>query len=146
MSRAGRGINVVGDTIYLHYSMVNGPHRSPQFPKVERKFPGAIGLVTLRRDGFVSLNAGPDPGQLTTKLFTSPPGKLFLNVDARGGDCQVEALDSSGAVLAKSQPVAGDHRRMKIDDIAHLGKVAGQSSIQLRITLRNAKLYSYWFE
>ncbi|MCY2963653.1 MAG: hypothetical protein NT069_08400, partial [Planctomycetota bacterium] len=52
MSRAGRGICVVGETIYLHYSMVNGPHRSAKFPKVDRKFPGAIGLVTLRRDGF----------------------------------------------------------------------------------------------
>ena len=39
MSRAGRGINVVGDTIYLHYSMVNGPHRSAKFPKPERKYP-----------------------------------------------------------------------------------------------------------
>jgi len=146
MSRAGRGINIVGDTIYLHYSMVNGPHRSPKFPKVDRKYPSAIGLVTLRRDGFVSLNAGNDSGQLITKPFTSPPGKLFLNVDARDGDCRVEVLNSKGEVFAKSQPFTGDHRRMEIGDIADLSKLAGPSSIQLRITLRSAKLFSYWFE
>lgn len=136
----------MGDTIYLHYSMVNGPHRSPKFPKVDRKYPSAIGLVTLRRDGFVSLNAGNDSGQLITKPFTSPPGKLFLNVDARDGDCRVEVLNSKGEVFAKSQPFTGDHRRMEIGDIADLSKLAGPSSIQLRITLQSAKLFSYWFE
>ena len=50
--------------------MVNGPHRSPKYPTVTRKFPTAIGLVTLRRDGFVSLDAGADVGMLVTKPFT----------------------------------------------------------------------------
>lgn len=113
---------------------------------VERKYPGAIGLVSLRRDGFVSLSAGHDPGQFTTRSFTAPPGKLLLNVDGRDGDCRVEVVDSTGAVLAGSQPLAGDLCRMEIDDIADLGTLAGQSSIQLRFTLRNAKLFSYWFE
>jgi hypothetical protein len=72
--------------------------------------------------------------------------KLFLNVDAQDGDVRVEVLDSKGAILAESQTFAGDHRRMELDGIADLGTLAGQSPIQLRIILRNAKLYSYWFE
>lgn len=146
MSRAGRGINVVGDTIYLHYSMVNGPHRSPKFPMVTRKFPGAIGLVTLRRDGFVSLDAGPDAGTLVTKPFAPPTGSLYLNVDATDGEVRVDVINSEDQTIAKSQLVTGDHRRAKLEEIADLGKLAGQTPIQLRVTLRHAKLFSYWFE
>ncbi len=146
MSRVGRGINVVGDTIYLHYSMVNGPHRSPKFPLVTRKFPGAIGLVTLRRDGFVSLDAGPAVGTLVTKSFVPPSGTLHLNVDATSGDVGVEVISSKGQVVAKSQHVTGDHRRIKLTGIADLEKQADQAPLQLRITLLHAKLFSYWFE
>ena len=114
MSRAGRGINVVGDTIYLHYSMVNGPHRSTKYPTVTRKFPPAIGLATLRRDGFVSLDAGADAGTLVTRPFTLPQGDLNLNTDAANGRIDVEIVDTEGHLLLALPPVSGDQPRCKI--------------------------------
>lgn len=145
MSRAGRGINVVGDTIYLHYSMVNGPHRSPKFPMPERSYPGAIGLVTLRRDGFVSFDAGESGGVLTTKAFSAPTGSLHLNADAHDGEVRVEMVDSAGRTVASSQPVTGDQCRAAIVFDRDL-LPSDAPGIRLRFVLRNARLFSYWFE
>jgi len=149
MSRAGRGINVVGDTIYLHYSMVNGPHRSPKFPKVERKYPGAIGLVTLRRDGFVSLDAGEQAGTLLTKPFVLPAGPLQVNVAAADGTLRVAVCDETGKAIKgfqESSTLAVDTTNARVSwKGATLESLQGQS-IRLRFTLRNAKLFSYWFD
>lgn len=145
MSRAGRGINVVGDTIYLHYSMVNGPHRSPKFPTVTRNHPSAIGLATLRRDGFVSLDAGAETGTLVTRPFLLPPGALHLNVDATSGEAKVEILDANGEPMATTSSISGDHRNIRISELKNRPATM-QSPARLAITLRHAKLYSYWFE
>lgn len=146
MSRVGRAINIVGDTIYLHYSMVNGPHRSPLFPQVERKYPSAIGLVMLRRDGFVSLDAGPEPGHVLTRPFALPEGTLHLNVDAHAGDVQIAVLAADGQVLAELQPVIGDHVRVAVGGSGQFVQRMRGSPVRLRFTLRRASLYSYWFE
>ncbi len=146
MSRVGRAINVLDDTIYLHYSMVNGPHRSPKYPNVTRKFPPAIGLATLRRDGFVSLDAGAEAGTLVTRPFALPQGGLHLNADATHGRIDVAIVDSEGQVRLTLPPVSGDQARCKIADAEQLREVSTESPVQLRITLQQAKLYSYWFE
>lgn len=59
----------------------------------------AIGLATLRLDGFVSLSATGCPGTLTTKTLRLPGGSLFVNADVRG-ELRAELLDSEGRVLA----------------------------------------------
>jgi hypothetical protein len=147
MSRAGRAINVVGDTIYLHYSMVNGPHRSPKFPKPERKFPGAIGLVTLRRDGFVSLDAGAEPGALVTKPFAWPGGKLLVNADTSRGWLRVSVLDKSGEPIRGfegSRPISADSTRSAVCWCnANLDRL-GNRQIRLKFTLQQGRLFSYW--
>jgi hypothetical protein len=148
MSRVGRAINAVGDTIYLHYSMVNGPHRSPRFPQPERKFPGAIGLVTLRRDGFVSLDAGADPGTLLTRPFTWPGGELYVNADAQGGSLQVAVLDEAGEPLPgfeASRAMAADTTAAAVSwNGAGLDRLRDQR-VRLKFTLQNGKVFSYWF-
>ncbi|MBM4067704.1 MAG: exo-alpha-sialidase [Planctomycetes bacterium] len=147
MSRAGRGINVVGDTIYLHYSMVNGPHRSPKFPKVERKFPGAIGLVTLRRDGFVSLDAQDKAGTLMTRPFVLSAGELHINADTAAGTLQVAVCDESGKSI-KGFEQSRQIRSSRTDVVvswkgAKLESLRGQT-VRLRFTLQRGKLFSYW--
>ncbi len=149
MSRAGRGINVVGDKIYLHYSMVNGPHRSTRFPKVERKYPGAIGLVTLRRDGFVSLDVGDKTGTVLTKPFLLPPGTLHVNVSAPEGELRIAVCDETGRAIKgfeESQKINVDTTGTAVSwGDTKLERLRGQS-IRLRLTLQNAKLFSYWFD
>lgn len=60
---------------------------------------GAIGLATLRKDGFVSLDAGSEGGAVTTRLLLGLEGELRINANARGGEIRVEVLDGEGRVL-----------------------------------------------
>jgi hypothetical protein len=55
-----------------------------------------VGLATLRRDGFVSINVGVDGGTMTTRAFVFLGDTLVLNADASQGSVSVEALDLDG--------------------------------------------------
>ena len=50
-----------------------------QFPEAY----GAIGLATLRIDGFCSMYGGEQPGAILTKPVTWPGGELMVNADPR---------------------------------------------------------------
>ena len=108
--------------------------------------PGAICLAVLRRDGFVSLDAGDEAGVLVTRPFVLKGKDLCVNVSAPGGSIRVEVLDGEGKSLAASEPLSGDHPRGQIcwaqDGLASLNG----RDVKLRFTLRNASFYSYWFE
>ncbi|MFN7804719.1 MAG: hypothetical protein ACK5TO_11920 [Planctomycetaceae bacterium] len=146
MSRAGRGINVVGDTIYLHYSMVNGPHRSAKFPQVERRFPGAVGLVTLRRDGFVSLDAGKQLGFLLTRPFPWPGGQLHLNYNSPREALIVAVLNDEGDVITRGTAPAGDRLREPVGPLDGIAEIPVGTPVRLQFSLWEAELYSWWLE
>ena len=107
----------------------------------------ATGLATWRRDGFVSLHAGPTPGELLTTAFVVEGRELHLNVDASAGEVRVQACDAQGLAL-EDDPIA----TVKGVDATDLtirwdrGDFASRLSryTSLRITLCNADLYSYW--
>lgn len=103
-----------------------------------------IGLATLRRDGWASLDAGREPGTLLTGHFKLPTGKLHLNADTRNGEVRVAILDDKGTIRAESARITGDALRAPVIFSANHPPVG--SLIRLRITAENAKLYSYWFE
>ena len=146
MSRVGRGINVVDDTIYLHYSMVNGPHRSAKFPQVERRFPSAVGLVTLRRDGFVSLDAKKQSGFVVTKPFPWPGGHLNLNYFSRQEALIAEVLNDDGEVITQGTAPAGDRLREPVGPLEGIGEIPLGTPVRLRFSLSEAELYSWWLE
>ena len=105
---------------------------------------GAICLAVLRRDGFISLDAGKQPGALLTRPFELPSGKLFVNVDALGGELRVEAMNSSGELQAASAALEGDRTRGEIIwKDGSFAELKGET-VSLRFTLRNASFYSYW--
>jgi len=64
--------------LWFYYSGRAGGHGG-QFPGEY----GAIGLATLRVDGFCSLQAGEAAGGVLTKPMTWVDGDLLLNVDPR---------------------------------------------------------------
>ncbi|UCH35850.1 MAG: hypothetical protein JSV65_05715 [Armatimonadota bacterium] len=107
---------------------------------------GAICLAVLRRDGFVSLNAGGDGGAVVTAPFRMSGRALFVNVEAPEGELRVDILDRDGSVVAVSAAIVGDAPRAQVKWQG--GDVAGLSdqTVSLRFTLRNADLYSYWLE
>ena len=106
---------------------------------------GAICLAVLRRDGFVSLAAVSTCGTVTTEPFILPTNKLRLNVNSLQGDCKIEVLHNND-VVAQSHPVNGDHPSVAVTwQYGNLQKFFSKE-VQLRVTLDNADLYSYWFE
>ena len=64
--------------LWFYYSGRAGGHGA-QVPEAY----GAIGLATLRIDGFCSLYGGEQPGALLTKPVTWPGGELLVNADPR---------------------------------------------------------------
>ena len=143
MSAIGPSSAIVrGDELWFYYT--GGKYRcTPERAEPDRS---AICLAVLRRDGFVSLDAGESEGSILTEPFVLTGTKLFANVDALKGELRAEVLDRDAKVLATSDPVNGDLPRSEVawkqGDVAAL---SGQI-IALRFWLRNASLYSYWLE
>ena len=110
--------------------------------------PGApFACATLRRDGFVSLDANETPGVLTTKTLPARGFAVIRQYGCRGGTLLVEILDQSGNPIADSESHDWEtHRepRQWIWKKGSLEALKGQP-IRLRFTLRNASLYSFWF-
>ena len=107
---------------------------------------GGICLAVLRRDGFISLDAGEQEGTIQTGPFKLPGTKLLVNVDAPKGELRVELLNGDGNVVAKSKPLTGDLLREPVKWAK--GDIAGlkDQTASLRFTLRNGQFYSYWLE
>ena len=74
---------------------------------------GAIHLATMRRDGFMSLDAGAEEGVVTTDRFALQSPWLCVNVDAGRGSLVVEVVDE-GSVVARSREVRGDQLRYPV--------------------------------
>jgi hypothetical protein len=135
-----------GDQLYIYYCGVHGSHCGPKFKKVVREHPVQIGLLIQRRDGFVSLDAGEQPGTILTKPFKASGGKLLVNLDARRGELRVDVLDANGNIVARSESLTGDllHEPVKWAE-GNIADWKGQT-VNLHFTLRNAQFYSYWLE
>ena len=150
---------VLDDRILIYYFGMQGDHykgRPRNWEENKRYYRGSIGVATLRRDGWVSLDAGRDGGDLVTKPMTVPPAtgdhttpRLMLNTNAFTGDVTVAVLDADGKPIPgfeKSDELHGDFLRA---EVAWPGKtlagLAGRQ-VRLKIQARLAKLYSFWFE
>jgi hypothetical protein len=133
---------VRGDELWFYYSGLK--YREP--PKDDGAKWGAVCLAVLRRDGFISLDAGETPGVLTTKPFVVNGAKLNVNVDANGGTLNIEALNADGKTLAVAETVEGDQPHAEVHwKSGNLADLQGQPVV-FRFTLKNAKLYSFWME
>jgi hypothetical protein len=112
----------------------------------------AIGLATMRLDGFAAWRAGDVPGELTTQPIRCDGDRLFVNADASHGQIRVEVLDARGHPIdgfdaAACQPLNGDTLEENgngwVSWKAHadLKPLVGQT-IQLRFVLTNTDLYA----
>jgi hypothetical protein len=133
---------VRGDELWFYYVGI----KTYAISSLRFRDQGAICLAVLRRDGFISLDAGEAEGTVLTKPFTPPGGSLFVNVDAPRGSLRVEALDAGGQVVAVSAHLAGDLPREKVKwEDGSIEALEGQQ-VALKFSLRDASLYSYWLE
>ena len=128
-----------GERVFIFHGMVNAPHRGPKFADPVRKFPGALGLSIMRRDGFVSLDTGDEAGFVDTKPVSLDGRALHLNIDVRdGGEAKVMADG------VESHPVRGDHTDIRVAWPQGGWTSLASRKLNLRIEMRRAKLYSFW--
>ncbi|HUT75166.1 MAG TPA: hypothetical protein VM221_10095 [Armatimonadota bacterium] len=138
----------VGDRLYFYYRGTgrrHGPYEGPD----DTDAPGCVGLATLRADGFASLDASFDGGEVITTRWLIDGGKLVLNAKCDYGEIRVELLDEAdqplpGYSLAECVPVRGDGIALPVSwkHRPDLSGAAGRT-VRLRLRLTNARLYSY---
>lgn len=112
----------------------------------------ALCLATLRRDGFVSLHAGPEAGRLVTRRVTLSGRRLHLNADAAGGEIRValqtpEGQPISGFSLDDCRPIEDDATDVVVQwRGAQEPDLPQQRPLRMVLSLKNAQLYSLWSE
>ena len=134
--------------LWFYYTgiMTRGPEYQTPGGASYKHLGGGICLAVLRRDGFISLDAGETEGTVRTEPFKLPGTTLFVNVDAPKGELRIELLNGDGNVVAKSKPLTGDLLREPVKWAeGNIADLKGQTA-SLRFTLRNGQFYSYWLE
>ncbi len=107
---------------------------------------------TLRTDGFISVNAGVDGGELRTKRLVFAGDALFVNVSTgAAGSLRIEIQDASGQALPgfrldDCQAIIGDaiERRVSWKNNPDLAAIAGKP-VRLRFAMRECDVYSFRF-
>ncbi|WP_053207411.1 hypothetical protein [Jiangella muralis] len=136
---------IVTDTeVSTYYGGWDGTHA---IPGGERK--AAIGKVTWRKDGWVSMRAGAETGTLTTRELEVSGDSLVVNaVLGTGGSLRAELLDAAGDPLpgfglAASNPVTGDQLAAELTwDGADFAAI-GDQPVRIRFHLTGGDLYSF---
>ncbi len=133
---------VEGDTVNLHYGGFDATHAVDSAK-------AAIGLATLRKDGFASLDAGAEGGVVTTAPAHNSGTPLGVNYTTRdGGTLRVEVLDEKNAVIDgygrdDCLPLSADSVNEPVHWKTKDTLPDTPESIRLRFFLKNASLYSF---
>ena len=132
---------VHGDSVLIYYGGWSGPHNTS-------KRRAGIGLATLRKDGFVSLDAGDEPASVTTRPIAHGTGPLWLNAEASGGSVRVEVLGADGKAIPGY--AVGDCTPMTVNSVGYRmvwrdsnELPSDDAPVRLRFHLTRASLYSF---
>ena len=132
----------MGDELWFYYSALPGDHALVGNS-------GPICLAKLRKDGFVSINAGGETGTLVTKPFRCDGDLLSINASAQGGMVGVAVLDESGSQypgysLQECALFDGDSTAHQVTwrDKQSLLELKGRD-VRLKFYLRNASLFAF---
>ena len=132
-----------GDKLIFYYGGFDQPHNA-------KRANGAIGMATLRLDGFVSMHAGPEGGWLVTRREKIAAPEIKINaVTSAGGEIRAEILDLNGNVIpgfsqTDSIPFQGDAVRHTLRWKTPEFQPDQKNTVKkIRFVLKNADLYSY---
>jgi hypothetical protein len=144
--------------IWIYYTGWNLPYSKEALTRAHKGWfengqrkQRAIGLATLRLDGFASINAGREQGTLVTKPLQVTGKSLLLNARVHD-ELRVEILDTN------DRPIPGytvkECRRISSDNLSHVVRWRGRQSleqlagksIKLRFLMTNGDLYAFKFE
>ena len=156
------GLGMVRRGNWLHQYLVGWPYTHGQAVAWERDLEsrsrwigqdrGGIYCATQRVDGFVSMDAPPAGGMLTTHPLLFQGDRLRLNLHTAGsGSAKVALLDAQGNPLPGF--AAEDCETIETDAIDHevrwktgpdIAALAGKP-MRVQWTMRNARLYAFEF-
>jgi hypothetical protein len=139
------------DKHWIYYGGTNERHGAAE-RNVWFERDGNIGLAWLRLDGFVALEAGDQPGSVTTRPFALEGSHLELNVAAGDGEFRVELLDEAGEPIdglsGKNSPWYRGVDQLRFQphwaNQTDLSNLMGKK-VRLKIYLKNARLYAFQF-
>jgi hypothetical protein len=133
---------VVGDRLFIYHSGRTGGADAIGYNQT--------GLSTLRRDGFISLDAPNRSGSLTTRPVLFHGKYLFVNVDSPEGELTVEVLDRNNRPIApftaeNCPPISVNNTLQPVawNGAKDLSALAGRP-VKFRFHLRDGSLYSFW--
>jgi len=143
----GGGCLVVGDSLYFYYSGWSG--FSPKL-KNDIYADGSMGLAVLRRDGFASLKTVQEEGFIITRPVIFNGKYMFVNVDSKEGELQIEILDEDFKVIqpftrSNCAPISANStiREVSWKKRKDLAALNGKK-IRFKFYLKNGSLYSFW--
>jgi hypothetical protein len=140
----GLGVVKSGNCLLHYYSASPNTYGQP---------PSKPGMYKLycaiqRLDGFVSADAPYEGGSFVTPDLIYKGKTLLLNIDTFGtGEAMVEILEpNTHRILVTSKTIKGNFISKQVDWVStnNIGPWAGKV-IELRFTMRNAKLYAFQF-
>jgi len=107
-----------------------------------------IGLARLRKNGFVSRDAGPEGGSLRTPPILWDASGLTVNAKVNG-ELRARLLDGQGKVIPgfdsrDCPPIRGDSIAHRITFKGHLASLKGRT-VRLELSVRDAQLYGFSF-
>jgi hypothetical protein len=134
---------VEGNTIKMWYGGSSATHSAR-----DDSSRSGIGMATLRKDGFASLNAGAQEGIVTTKKLKNVHGIFRVNANADDGWLKVELLGADGKILPgysrnDCEPVKINGTDIRVTWKQHKKIPAAKGNIYIRFILKNASLYSF---
>jgi hypothetical protein len=134
----------VGNEWWIYYWASN---REPNTPI--RRGRTSIGLVKIRKEGFLSMHAPKAGGMVVTKLVTWPGGDLVVNCDVPQGEMRVRVSDQrrdgvAGFDFKDCVPLSGDSVAHKITWQGHALEELKGRNIRLEFYFaKAADLYSF---
>jgi hypothetical protein len=131
----------VGDQWWMYYAGWDGPHGTKE------RSPG-IGLLKLRREGFISMRGPRSGGVICTRKILWPGGKLLVNADAADGELSVRVTDARRKVIPGLD--YDDCAAFSGDAVAHevawqdksIDSLAGKV-VRFEFFLKDADLYTF---
>jgi hypothetical protein len=143
---------VRGDRLWFYYTGFRGDASRLSSHWLENGMydRGSTGVAFLRRDGFVSLDAGPEGGSLTTRPVRFSGRHLFVNVDCPDGMLTVEVLDEDchpiePFTVERCTPLSTDSTLERVGwrDAPDLAALGGRP-VRFRFHLKAGSLYAFW--
>ncbi|MBN2291874.1 MAG: hypothetical protein JXM70_05580 [Pirellulales bacterium] len=147
------GVVRMGDELWIYYTGTNRGHDDILDPAAPGgKHQMGISRAVMRLDGFVSVDAPYEGGEMTTPLIRFAGKQMQLNLDTSAGGCvRVELLDKvgkpvDGFTAAEATPLVGNSVRMPVTwgDESNISKLAG-IPVRIRFIMRDCKLYAFQF-